>query len=659
MKRFPSAVLAGLIVTSFCVPGLYAQQDVLTMQDISLESLLDVRVSTASKYEQTAREAPAAVTVITAEDIKRYGYQSLGDVLASVRGFYTSYDRNYAYLGTRGFGRPTDDNNRILVLINGLSTNDGIFGSSSIGTALVMDLSFVEKIEVIRGPGSALYGTSAMFAVINIVTRGAETLGTVQASAKVGSYGQKGGSVLLSNSFDNGLDVVLSGLWEDTDGQNLYFEEFDDPGTNQGVSEQLDWERRHGFRGTAAFKGFTMQAKYSNRQKGIPTAPGESAFNASNTLTTDSEAFVELKYEQALSTDKNVSIRGFAHHYGFKGVYPYDWGDEIVDYFEQTSEYWGVVEGQFRWDTSPNNRLIVGSEYRRYFNSHYKAWDEYEVYNEFNAPFSVFSVFAQNDYQVTPGLAVVVGLRHDQYSTVGGATTPRLGLIFNPFSSSTLKLLYGEAFRAPGAFEMRYEGDYFKPNPDLQPESIETLEALWEQRLTSNLSATVSVFDYTLHNLIEESYDPDDELSMYQNTGEVEAQGIEAEINARFEGGLSGYASYTYQNARETQTQAHLTNSPEHMVKAGITIPFLKQFFVAAQMRYETERLTVYETRTDAYTRADINLSTRRLFGHLSPSLLIRNVFDARYALPGGYEHVQPTLVQDGRNVVFKVEIAF
>ena len=317
-------------------------------------------------------------------------------------------------------------------------------------------------------------------------------------------------------------------------------------------------------------------------------------------MTTDWEAFVELKYEQALSTDKNVSIRGYAHHYGFKGAYPYEWDDELIDYFEQTSEYWGVVEGQFRWDTSPHNRLIVGSEYRRYINSHYKTWDEYEVYNEFYAPFSVVSVFAQNDYQVTPGLAVVVGLRHDQYSTVGGATTPRLGLIFNPFSSSTLKLLYGEAFRAPGAFERKYEGDYFKPNPDLKPESIENLEAVWEQRLTSNLSATVSVFDYTLHNLIEEGYDPDDERSMYQNTGEVEAQGIEAEINARFEGGLSGYASYTYQNARATQTQAHLTNSPEHMVKAGITIPFLKQFFVAAQMRYETERLTVYETRTDA-----------------------------------------------------------
>ena len=126
MNRFPSALLAGLIVTSFCVPGGFAQQDALAIQDISLESLLNVRVSTASKYEQTAREAPAAVTVITAEDIERYGYESLGDVLASIRGFYTSYDRNYAYLGTRGFGRPTDDNNRILVLTNGLSTNDGI-----------------------------------------------------------------------------------------------------------------------------------------------------------------------------------------------------------------------------------------------------------------------------------------------------------------------------------------------------------------------------------------------------------------------------------------------------------------------------------------------------------------------------------------------------
>ena len=118
-----------------------------------------------------------------------------------------------------------------------------------------------------------------MFAVVNIITRGARTLGTVQAAAKAGSYGRKGGSVLVSEVLDNGPEVVLSGLWEDATGRDLYFEEFDDPSTNQGVSEQMDWDRVYGFMGTVAFKGLTMQAQYSDRNKGVPTGSWGTVFN--------------------------------------------------------------------------------------------------------------------------------------------------------------------------------------------------------------------------------------------------------------------------------------------------------------------------------------------------------------------------------------------
>ncbi|MCH8960128.1 MAG: TonB-dependent receptor [Bacteroidetes bacterium] len=603
--------------------------------------------------------APASVTVITAEDIERYGYQTLAEAIGSVRGFYTSYDRNYAYLGARGFSRPSDYNNRILLLVNGLTTNEAQYGSAAVGTDLGIDLSLIEKIEVIRGPGSALYGSSAMLAVVNIITRGARTLSTVQAVAKAGSYGRKGGSVLVGEVLDNGLEVVLSGLWEDATGQDLYFEEFDDPSTNQGVSEQMDWDRVYGFMGTVAFKGLTVQAKYSDRNKGIPTGPWETVFNSGDTWSVDRLGFLEMKYEQALAADKQVMLRGHVSHYGYRGAYPYEYEGEIIGVFDKTVEYWGGGELRFRWDTGSDNRLVVGTEFVRHFRSDYRYWDEYEVYSEFKAPLSHVSIYAQDDFQVTPRLALVLGLRHDQYSTVGGSTTPRAALIYTPFSSSTVKLLYGTAFRAPGGFELNFEDPLFdqKKNPNLKPEHIRTLEAVWEQMLGHHFSAAVSVYDYHMRNLIDQGIDPEDEMLTYLNIGEVNAQGIEVEFNARFESGLSGYASYTYQEAYDAEIQ--LSNSPHHIAKAGVTAPFFERFFAAAQMRYESERLTIYETNTDAYFLADLTLSAKRLFGRVSPSIQIRNVFDAHYMLPGGYEHVQPAIEQDGRTVVFKAAFTF
>ncbi len=127
-------------------------EDTKPGQEVSLEDLLKTKISTASKYEQLVGDAPAAITIITQDEIRRFGYRTLQSVFSSVPGFYTSYDRTYSYLGVRGFGRPTDFNNRILLLLNGMQTNEAIFGSSLLETAFGIDLADVERIEIIRGP---------------------------------------------------------------------------------------------------------------------------------------------------------------------------------------------------------------------------------------------------------------------------------------------------------------------------------------------------------------------------------------------------------------------------------------------------------------------------------------------------------------------------
>ncbi|MDE5459052.1 TonB-dependent receptor plug domain-containing protein, partial [Bradyrhizobium sp. CSA112] len=132
---------------------------------------MQLQVTTASRYAQSALEAPAVVSVVTAEDIRLFGYRTLADVLAGMRGLYVSYDRSYHYLGTRGFSTPGDYNTRVLLLVNGIRFNDSLYDQASIGTDFPIDIDLVERVEFVSGAGSAVYGPNAFFGVINVITR--------------------------------------------------------------------------------------------------------------------------------------------------------------------------------------------------------------------------------------------------------------------------------------------------------------------------------------------------------------------------------------------------------------------------------------------------------------------------------------------------------
>jgi len=137
---------------TLALAGQAAASDEEDLFGSSLEDLLGTTVSTASRYEQTAREAPASVTVVTAEDIRLYGYRTLDEIFDSLPGFYVTNDRNYTYIGVRGFSRPTDYNNRMLLLLNGAAITEAVWGSAPMGSDLGINIGSIEKVEIVRGP---------------------------------------------------------------------------------------------------------------------------------------------------------------------------------------------------------------------------------------------------------------------------------------------------------------------------------------------------------------------------------------------------------------------------------------------------------------------------------------------------------------------------
>ena len=625
-------------------------------EETSLEKMLNTQINTASKYSQYATDAAASITVITAEDIERFGFRTMDEVLASVPGFYTRYDRTYAFIGTRGLGRPSDYNNRILLMMNGNTTNDGIYGSAAVGTDFQLDLGIIDRIEIIRGPGSSLYGTGAVFAVINIITkRGADTDG-LMVSGEVGSYGRRNAAALFGKKYANGLDFVISGQITDVKGQDLYFPEFDSPETNQGVAEGLDWDKNHSFFGMARFGDFLVQGALVSRKKGVPTAYYETIFNDDRALSYDTEGLVEFQYNHDFGVNKNLMVRAYYNRYYDEGRYPYD----ILSIDFADSRWYGG-EARLRWDSAANNRIIIGAEYQNQFRAEYKYWNEVSTFVEGDWPYSVYSFYLQDEFQVQKNLSLTAGLRRDQYSDTGGHTSPRLGVVYHPFAPTTFKLLYGEAFRKPSIYEL-YVNDPasgIKPNADLKPEEIRTLELGWEEKLNASLLGFASVYRYRMKNLIDWIIDPADDLLQAQNVGRVSAWGMELGLQAQLGREARGQISYSWQDAKDQDTGFQLTNSPRHLVKAALVLPLLNYFYASTLWQYESARITVVGTKTDPFLLTHLILTSRRLIGHLNVSFQIRNLFDSPCSYPGGSEHLQPSIPQNGREFSLRLDYRF
>lgn len=637
-----------LTLLALAAPPLCAEE----AEPASLTEMLDVKISSAAKYEQTVRNAPAAVTIITEREIRQFGYTTLSEVLDHVCSFYTSYDRNYGYLGARGFGRPADYNSRILLLVNGHAFNDNFYDGFDIRSTFALNLDAVERIEIVRGPGSALYGSGAMFGMINVVTKKGDALAGGSVRAEGGSFDRRSAALVYGGVF-GGADLAVSGTWGSTAGEDLFFPEYDSPETNGGVAQGLDGEDFAGGHARLGWKGFDLQAMYTWRDKEIPTASFAADFvPVVNPRTRDQTIFVDATRTWQLSPALTLSARGFVHDYFYTGRYSYG-----AAYVDENDGRWGGAESQLTWDPNAANRLVVGAAYTGHERARYLAGyagepAEVDVDRRYHA----LSVFAQDSFQWTPNLALTAGVRYDDYSTFGGFASPRLALVYHPGEKTSLKLLWGRAFRRPNHFEAFYLASDRLPNPELDPEEIVTSELSVERQLGDAFIGRVSVYRYTMNDLI--SAVPVGSAFQFRNLDRVDAQGVELQIDAQLPGDTWGYFSYARQETEDHGTDRQLTNSPQDIFRLGLAVPFAGRFSAAVQARYESTRITVQETELDSFVVADLHL-TAELSERLHLGLHVRNALDEDYQTPGGIEHLQAGLPQEGRDARLRLTFDF
>ena len=166
-----------------------------------------------------------------------------GRCLRSLRGFYTSYNRSNLYLGVRGFMRPGDFNARELLLVNGHRLNDNIYGGAAIGIGFSLDLDLVDHIEVVRGPGSSLFGTNAMFAVINVITRSVGSDNGSRPRATLAPFNPRTGRATLATGQGQRSALFSMTYHKDPGQPSLFFPQFASPLTNNGYAMNMDGSR--------------------------------------------------------------------------------------------------------------------------------------------------------------------------------------------------------------------------------------------------------------------------------------------------------------------------------------------------------------------------------------------------------------------------------
>jgi outer membrane receptor for ferrienterochelin and colicin len=660
-------VICLLSIFIFSAAQIFAQPPPEDPNGLSLDSLLSIPVTTASKYKQTSTEAPASMTIISKEDILSFGYNDIGELLNTVRDLYITFDRNYTYLGIRGFSRPTDYNKRIAVLINGVLVNENIWGSGPIGSeALGINLDNIERVEIVRGPGSALYGNYPMLGMINIITKTGKTMNGVSVSVEAGSYGKFQGSVAGGKLFKSGLDLSFSGRAGQIGGQDLYYAEFDDSLNNFGIAQKMDWMKYAGYSMRASLKGFVFDGFYIVKNGGNPTGAYGTLFNDNRYQTSDQFAFTNLEYSRDLNHKMNFFSRAWVNGYKYRGNYPYDSADGGM-YLDAANNFWTGVESRFRWDIVSSNRIMAGGEFQKHFQSKYATGYVEGYQYERTFAFQTFAFYIQDEFQPIKSLTITAGARFDYLYLGKKALTPRIAINFRPGKNTTLKALYGNAFRAPNPYEVNLQDTtYILGNLNLRKEGIRTMELILEQRISSSMQGVISFYRNEMKDLIEQVLDTVTYYYQYQNVQQAGGLGVSAEVNGRLNkgSGINFYLNYSFSYMEDLVHDKWLTNSPLHLAKGGISIPFLKHFRISPECIAETGRLNANEVEVNGFVIANANLifapkfsGRATAFNRFQLSFKVRNLLNESYGHASGYIHAQPSIQQNGRNYLLKLRV--
>jgi outer membrane receptor for ferrienterochelin and colicins len=661
--------------------------------NLSLAELGQVEISIATGNSTPLDRAPATATVISASEIQAMGARNLNEVLETVPGLHvslSSLSRLDSVYSIRGIH--TGFNPQVLLMLNGVPVQSSLQGGRP--SLFRLPVASIERVEVIRGPGSAVYGADAYAGVINVITKDASTIANSEIGLRSGSFGIKDiwlqaatqthdwgiafnlayqesdgdGSRRVNTDLQSTLDSILgtnaslapgalSTRYQILDSHlavsseqlkvNLWSWISEDAGVGAGGAQALD------FIGEDESKLWMLDATYHLND-------GHNAWDNSVRL---SYLYYDLQSQFNLlppgtllpiGSDGNLNFTAPAGMVLFPDGLIGNPGQESAD---TQAEFISIYSG---WE-SHRLRLAVGTKKQTLDAREYKNFGpgvingtegvvpgkltdvsdtEYVFLEDGSRRVGYLSV--QDEWQIASSLEMTAGVRYDDYSDFGGTTNPRVALVWVANEKLTSKLLYGSAFRAPSFTEQRSKNNPVSlGNPNLDPEHIDTLELSFNYLFTEDLQSTLTLFQYQATDMIEFIADEMATTKTAQNIRNQDGEGFEWEINWKPATQLHLSASYSQQNARDQATDAAIPDAPGQQFKADLNWEFHPDWFIHSQLNWVGDRQRMaLDMRADIDDYTLLNLTLRRvnILPDLNLSIALRNLADENAYEPSSGE---------------------
>lgn len=631
------------------------------------------RVSAAQKYLTTEQDAPASVTIIEGDEIRAFGWTSLAEALRSVRGLYVSNDRDYESLGVRGFSTPGTYNNRVLVLFDGHVTNDVALGQGFIGHDFSPDLADVERIEVVRGPGSVTYGSAAFFAVVNVVHSDPQDGKHAAAGGYLGTLGENAGFAAASASDGDGTFFTIRGSGLLGSGEPVFVEP---GGAAKSFARDLDGERAlHADIRARLANDLSLVASFNQRKKTIPTAPFNTVFGQDGTFTRDQRGFVELSYGHTFNSGFGLDARAAYDMTRYYGSWQYQGSDGSIQPGNDTNDSdWISGELRFRLPEFAGNRVFIGGDgqyrFRQKLTSYTPDPDPLLGFT-FTKDLSerVVSAYAGDDLRLGKRAQLSMAVRLDDHlDSFGLVLNPRVALLLQPYDDGRTKLLFGRAFRAPTVYERFFNdnGATQLQAADLQPERVTTAELEHTHQISDEVSITAAGYWSRIESLIRAQLISEDAVQFRNEQGAVHSAGVEGEI--RWRPGRGALFSVWYGFNRSADASGTiLANSPQHTGAVRLLYPVVPEVLsFSSELSYGSARYTVSDERNPAQLVGEsffwnVGLSGEYAKWRVRYGAHVFNALDQTPVLPAGPEIAFPghAVPQLGRTLRLSLAAAF
>lgn len=712
-----------------------ADNEVRELLPLSLDELFATPVITASRHQESRTDSPAHILVFTREQIRERRYRNLADLLEDLPGVDMQRGtKSSAYNSFTLQGHIS--NNKMLILLDGVRIDHPAGGK--IPVADNFSLYPARQVEVLFGPAAALYGADAFAGVINIITDRAAAAEKAWVSVGAGSFGTEEGTFTAGVRPNEHLSLTVGGHKRRSAGAHLdryYPADFPrvDAKTFSGVVAVPAAARERYTGGTGSDSlyarldvGEDLSFGYYRNTFHSLTSTGDRPDTALylddarwNTAIETAWGKYHFALTPTLKSELVVDYSGYEVDPASKYVNIFtDFQDHGYDY----SKAWRRgVEQNFDWRINPANTLLAGAGYKEFYAL--ETPDFPQPYNRdlgkdaqgityantalplaaFDARYSNKSAYLQLQTQWNPAISTMAGMRYDRHSAYGGSLNPRLGLVWHNAPGSYLKLLYGEAFRAPSPEESfstfgsfsgarndagQYLGSNFRsPNFGLVPETSRNLSLTWDWRPRPNLSLIANVYYTEIDNLIvtrdeaiPTQFIPGALLtrsSVKDNAGKESHQGADLILHWRhsFSNAWSGdsWGSLSHVSGKVVESSGGIEldqgTIAEYKLKLGTTLRYRNRFTITPKLYLVGPTATLRNDKANpgarleapGYTLVNLHLGAHRLAGrNLTAWLDIHNLFDRRYSVAYGSSSTTfVSMPQPPRSFMLSLEYRF